>query len=96
MKTITRRDYKTTIDNETLNKILELATKNNLEYAIFEGTLNDNCIIYNDYTIRLKGIKPRKYIIVQSIYLNCWSSELEMIMTDNESKVNEFIKTFKQ
>ena len=96
MKTITRRDYKTTIDNEMSNKILELATKNNLHYEMFEGTLQDNCIIYNDYAIRLKGIKPRKYIIIQEKYLNCWSSELEMIMTDNESKVDEFIKTFEQ
>lgn len=94
MKTKTRRDYKTTIDNEVLNKMLELATKNDLEYEIFEGTTQDNYIIYNDHKIRLKGIKPRKYIIVQSVYLNCWSSKLEMIMTDNEEKVNEFIEQY--
>ena len=84
------RDYKTVIDNDTLTKILENADEMGIYYETVEGTLQDNYLFFNDNIITFKGIRPRKYIIIEEKYLNEWSSELVMTMTDKDSKVDEF------
>lgn len=69
-------------------RILELASKNELEIDVFEGVTNDSYIIYNNKVIQVDG-QATKYIIMLNKPLNVWQSEHELIMTDRDSKFEE-------
>lgn len=88
------RDYKTTGDLASVNKLLDFAHSLNCPIECFEGSLLDNYIIYADRRIRIGKAKARKYIILREKYVNSWSSITEVILTDNEKRVEEYEKLF--
>lgn len=94
VKTHTRRNYVTNVELETVNKLIELAVDENKPFEVFDGVLLDSYIIYDAENIQIGKIKPRKYIILREKYLNCWSSTIEMTMTDDENMIREMKKIF--
>jgi hypothetical protein len=92
--TETRKDYKANITLESVNQIINFANDKGLQVDIFEGTLLDNYVIYDTSTIDIGRTKGRKYIILREKVLNCWSSITELIMTDNDEFVNDFVGKF--
>lgn len=76
-------------------KILELANQQDYEIFTIENTLLDDILIFNE-KIRFGNSKPRKYIIIETQYLNEYSSELVMTLTNDDMKVNEFIERYNQ
>lgn len=86
-----RKDIIKNIDLETCNKIVDMANSQGLEVIQFDGCLLDDYIIYNHDTLKV-GRAIRKYMIIQEYYINEWTSGLELLLTDSEKKVNEFIK----
>lgn len=70
-------------------KILELASKNELEIDVFEGVTNDSYIIYNNKVIQVDG-QATDYIIMLNKPLNVWQSEHELIMTDQAEEFNKY------
>lgn len=86
-----RKDIIKNIDLETCNKILDMANGQDLEIIQFDGCLLDDYIIYNYDTLKV-GRAIRKYMIIQEYYINEWSSGLELLLTDSEKKVDQFIK----
>lgn len=81
------RNYTREITMEIVNKLILMLEE---DYEIYEGTLLDNFIFYNDRGVTIGRAKPRKYIIVREFYKNSWSSGLEMIMTDDEKLVDHY------
>lgn len=75
-------------------KLLDLATDLGLAVDCFEGSLLDNYIIYSDKKIKINKARPRKYILIREYYINAWSSGIQLIMTDDDNKANEFIQMF--
>ncbi|TCI26669.1 hypothetical protein EVJ32_04660 [Exiguobacterium sp. SH5S4] len=69
-------------------KILELASEKQLDMEVFEGTLNDSYIIYNNKALQVDGQTPN-YIIMLDKYINVWQSEHELILTDSDQKFDE-------
>lgn len=86
-----RNDIIKYIDLKTCDKIVDMANGQGLEVAQFEGCLLDDYIIYNNDALKV-GRAVRKYMIIQSCYINEWSSGLKLLLTDSDKKVNEFIK----
>lgn len=90
VKTYRRNDYVANVNNEFVEKLLNVASDLDLEVDCYEGGLNDSYIVYGTERISMGRVKPRKFIIVREVYLNCWSSGLEMIMTNNEKTVEHY------
>lgn len=90
VKTYRRSDYVAKVNNESVGRLLDLANDLHLEVDCYYGGLNDNYIVYGTERISMGRVKPRNYIIVKEIYINCWSSGLEMIMTNNEKTVEYY------
>ena len=86
------RNYKRDITLDEVNNILNFATERDIEFEGYEGTILDNYIVYNYKDITFKGIKARDFIILKSKYLNEWSSTTEMIFTDDEKLVNDYVE----
>ena len=74
--------------------ILLYAEKKCCPIDYFEGCLLDNFVIYNAKCINVDKVEPREFIILREAYLNEWSSEIEVIMTDDEMYVEDFISQF--
>lgn len=84
------KDYKATFNPKSFNRLIEVADSVGAEVYIFEGSLLDNAVIYGAEKIKVNRVKPREYMIVREVYLNGWSSELELIMTNSLEKVKEY------
>lgn len=75
---------------ETLDKTLKLATENDLDIYQQAGSLLDEYLIINK-NIRFKNSKKiYKYIIFREQYLNGWSSQLNLILSDNTKQTEYF------
>lgn len=66
---------------EDIDKIIELATKLNLYIFISNGVLLKNYFIRNENKINI-GKVIRKNIVIKENYLNEWSSNYRIILTD--------------
>ena len=88
------KNYVKEISMETANKIITMATELNILFDGFDGTLLDNYIVYNekDTQIKFGRSKPRKYIIIEEFYKNCWTSGLRMTCTDDDKLADEFLE----
>lgn len=89
------RDLTYSINLNQQAKILELATQQDYEIHTIENTLLDDILIFNE-KIRFGNSKARKYIIIETQYLNEYSSELVMTLTNDDTKANEFIERYNQ
>ena len=69
-------------------RILDLASKNELDMNIFEGVTNDSYIIYNNKVIQVDG-QATKYIIMLNKPLNVWQSGHTLITTDSDDEYNK-------
>lgn len=85
MKTV--KKYISSDEVEKLTKIIN-------DYERFEGSLLDNYIFYHTETIRYGRCQPRKFILVKEIFVNEWSSEYQLTMTDSEKEVEIFRQRF--
>lgn len=88
------KNYVKEISMETANKIIEMANELSINFEGFDGNLLDNYIVYNEKDIQIKfgKSKPRKYIIIEEFYKNCWTSGLRMTCTDDDNLADEFLK----
>ena len=77
------------LEQNEVNRILELAENNGIDVVTFEGNLLDNHVIYNDKVLKIGGVKPKKYLIIRETYLNCWSSCYTLTQTDCIKKFNK-------
>lgn len=80
------------VDSNFIDKLVQAAIENEIDFECYEGSLIDNYIFYSNKIIRIKGNRATKYIIVKEKYLNEWSSVHEITLTDSDKKANEFIK----
>lgn len=79
------------INYKQADKIVEIAMDFGLEVEIFESVLLDEAIIYADNHLFIKGLPRAKYIILQEIVLNEWSSELQIICSNSDKRAEEFV-----
>ena len=84
------KDLTYEIGLDTYEQMLKLASYQRYEYFVIEGTLLDSAMVVDNERLRVGRAKPRKYIIMDVVYLNEWSSKLVMTMTDNEELADEF------
>lgn len=83
------KDLEKIISAEACEKILALARKNDYEIELFEGGLLDSYLINYNKTISINRAKPRRFIAILEEYVNEWSSQLRLLQTDNEEKIND-------
>ena len=88
------RNYERQISYESLNNFVDYAAENGYEIEVFEGVLNDTYIIHADKQFGIKGVKSRNYIILYPKFQNEWSNTFHILLTDDETKVEEFRKVF--
>lgn len=84
-----KKDLSQIIDLEACEEIIALAYKKDYEIEQFEGCLLDNYLISDNTTISINRAKPRKFIAILEEYVNEWTSQLKLIQTDNEEKIND-------
>ena len=82
------------VSSNFVEELKSIAYCNGIDFDVFEGTLNDSIVLYNAKKIKITGIRRAKYIIVKNTYLNCYSSELRLFVTDDFRKVEKFRKIF--
>lgn len=83
------------VTNNFISDLLTIADKNGIEYECFEGSLQDNFVFYHADKIRIEN-KSAKYIIVKERFLNEWSSDLVLTLTNSDRKAEEFRSIFEQ
>ena len=83
------KDLEKIISLESCEKILSLACKNDYEIEQFEGGLLDSYLISYNKTISINRAKPRRFIAILEEYVNEWTSQLRLVQTDNEEKIND-------
>lgn len=87
------RDYNTQINYKSLNNIVDYAVEKGYAMEVIEGVLNDTYVIYNvDKQLSIKGVKARDYIILYPKFQTSWSNSFHILMTDDESKMQEFLE----
>ena len=82
------KDLEKIISLKSCEKILSLACKNDYEIEQFEGGLLDSYLISDNTTISINRAKPRRFIAILEEYVNEWTSQLRLVQTDNEEKIN--------
>lgn len=100
---MTRKDIELEILNEQAEKIYSaLLEKSGNEFAgrWFDGSLEDEfAVVMTDnqnWRINMSSGRPilaRKYVYAYEKYLNCWSSELKLVLTDNKNRFKDFLKS---
>lgn len=96
-------DYKVTVNSKAADNLLAHAFEKGFAVDSYEGCLLDNHIIYDAENIQItltdskrRKIQPRKNIILREVYENTWSSAIELIMTDSDKTVDEYIEMFER
>lgn len=84
------------IDYRQADKIIEIAMDYGLDVDIFESVLLDEAIIYANNHLFIKGLPRAKYIILQEVVLNSWSSELQIICTNSDKRAGTFVNSRQQ
>lgn len=85
------KDYKiSNVDYRSLEHVLFNTKKDEYrEVTIISGVLLDNyfCDNFNKgLIINNHRVKPRKHLFAYEQYLNEWSSELDLVLTDDDKK----------
>lgn len=86
-----KKDIKKQITLEIAENLVEQCSDWGLEVNRFIGSLADEFTIDNSQEKIKFGRIVRKYVIIEEVYLNEWSSDLIITYTDNEEKYNDFI-----
>ena len=76
-----RKDIIKYVNQEDINKILELANELELYIFMVDGALLNNYYIEIFDKIKIEKA-TRKYIYIKENYLNEWSSNYKIILTD--------------
>ena len=78
------KDVRMRITMENCNNIVNALQERNYDVECVPGGLLDNyfCEVWES-NLKLYRWKLRKYLIVLEHFVNEWSSELELILTDN-------------
>ncbi len=65
---------------------------------VFEGSLTDSYVVDFGASKKYKIGRRlcRRYLVAREIYLNAWSSGIELILTDSEKVYNSYIKALKE
>ncbi len=65
---------------------------------VFEGSLTDSYVVDFGASKKYKigRMLCRRYLVAREIYLNAWSSGIELILTDSEKIYNRHIKELKE
>ena len=83
------------VTNEFVDEMLVLLEENGIEYEIFDGSLNDNYIVYDvEKAIKITGVRRAKFYIIKEVYLNSWSSGMVLIATDDREKAEKYRQQF--
>lgn len=85
-----------TVGLKEFNNIIEKAENKGMTYEIYEGSLLDNAIVYFAKGMELEGVGDHEYIIIREVYLNSWSSELEVFGTDDIIEVGKYEDDFER
>lgn len=59
---------------------------------MFDGSLLYNYVVYADDSLSFDG-ESRKYFLIAERYVNSWTSRYELTMTDDATKLDEFLVT---
>lgn len=100
---MTRKTIELSITSEQAEELYETLLKwsgNEFAGRWFEGSLLDEFAVVmvdnQDWKINMSTGRPilaRKYVYVYEKYLNCWSSELRIVLTDDKEKFTNFVKS---
>lgn len=82
------------ISNELRNEIITTADNNEIPYDTFEGVLNDSYILYGTENIQVAGMETSEYMILHNKYVNVWTSETQLIQTNDIHTVNFYQEMF--
>ncbi|PAV30208.1 hypothetical protein CIL05_07005 [Virgibacillus profundi] len=85
---------KFTVTNEFINQMIEIANNQGIDYNMFEGSLTDNFIFYDTERIKITEVGQSKYLIIKENFVNTWTSELELIATNEISTVEKYEEIF--
>lgn len=98
-----RKDVELVITSEQASEMFnDLIKWSSNEFAgrWFDGSLQDECAVVmtnnQNWKINMTKGRPilaRKYVYIYEKYLNCWSSELRLVLTDNKKEFTNFVKS---
>lgn len=78
------KDVRMKITMQTCNNIVNVLQKRNYDVeCVLGGTLDNYFCEVGESNLKLSRWKLRKYLIVLERFVNEWSSELELILTDD-------------
>lgn len=99
---MTRKTVEMEITNEQAEKLynnLEKISGGEIAGRWFTGCMIDEFAIVplnQDWKIKMligRPVLARKYVFAKEVYLNCWSSKLVLVLTDNKKEFLEFVES---
>lgn len=96
------KDYSTVLDSKQVDEIMDHFSNNYLGNGrdvtpeIIPGSLLDNYFFEDMSRFNFNSAKPRKHWIILEEYLNEWSSQYRLTMTDNSEKFYDTLNNYRQ
>lgn len=84
---------KNNVDYNDVKELLELSNNLELEIDCYEDVLLDHYVIYSNKKINVNG-KCSDFIICEVCFVNSWTSNYKIILTDDCNEVEDFVKRF--
>lgn len=97
-----RKNVEISITNEQAEKLFtSLINLNGNEFSgrWFEGSLVDEFAIgvgsnnWKFKSVKGRPVLGRKYVYAREEFVNCWTSRLVLVLTDNENKFKNFVES---
>ncbi|UNA01675.1 hypothetical protein MG295_00258 [Bacillus phage vB_BcgM] len=81
------------VESEYIKSLIELANEKSIYIEIYEGNLLNNYVLYDTDNFEVSG-QTATYIICKECYVNEWTSNYTIVMTNDINEVNEHTDIF--
>lgn len=88
------RNYSKILSSNDVKNVIDALSGYKVYPKIIPGGLVDNLFFEDMEAFYFKSAKPRKYWMITEEYLNEWSSQYRLIMTDDAEKYHETINDY--
>lgn len=80
------RNYSKVLSGNDVNSVIDILSEYGIYPKIIPGGLFDNLFFENMESFNFNSAKPRKYWMITEEYLNEWSSQYRLTMTNDAEK----------
>lgn len=89
------RNYSEIVSRSQVDNILKVMAANNIHVDVYPGELLGNYVCYDTKELKIKGVKPRKYLCIVEEKVNASHIHYRLVLTDKLETLLEYENWFK-